>query len=74
VDVVELGAEDPFFLGVADLELQVWRYIFGLNGAEICADDASLWVCVGEVNSPDSSAGPEIEDIVEFFGIERGKV
>jgi hypothetical protein len=45
--VVGIRSIYPFFFNIIDDELEVWRYIGGLNSTQIEAFHSSTWVLIG---------------------------
>jgi hypothetical protein len=70
--IIELRAEIPLLLSIADLELHVRRHELRLHGAQIDAHNPALGMQRREVNGPDSRPCADVEHVVQGCG-ERGR-
>lgn len=84
VDKVEtlVWTEDPFALGVVDVELCIGRHPGGLDGREVCAKDFAAGVLVRKVDGPYAGAGANVQHsgrgrrdggIVQLAGQDQGE-
>ena len=64
MDKVECLGEHPLVFRIVDFELAVRGHVFGLDGTEVAAGDASRWVLVREFDGPYACSCSNIENVV----------
>ena len=67
MDKVKPRRITPLALNIINLESQVRRNPFRLDGTEVIANDLRFRELFSDINSPDASAGPKVEDTLRIF-------